>query len=135
MVALLSSVWGLLECFVLCSVSMPSFLWNGNGRPVSCGNKKLAPETNRVSERSRPPKSWQPSQHSVWIMGDTRGLLLLCSFVLIHMPQAHLVHPTHSPIAIYSPIMHPTYSPTVHPTHSPTVHPPLCTLNIIRVNL
>ena len=87
---------------MLCSISVPSFLWNGNGRPVSCGNRTLAPETNRVSDGSRPPKSWQPSQHSVWIMGDTRGLLLLCSLTRLKLIRCTLLN-------------HPLCTPFIHP--------------------
>ena len=87
---------------MLCSISVPSFLWNGNGRPVSCGNRTLAPETNRVSDGSRPPKSWQPNQHSVWIMGDTRGLLLLCSLTRLKLIRCTLLN-------------HPLCTPFIHP--------------------
>ena len=132
MVALLSSVWGQLECFVLCSVSMPSFLWNGNGRPVSCGNRTLAPETNRVSDGSRPPKSWQPSQHSVWIMGDTRGLLLLCSLTCLKLIRCTLlIHP------LCTLFIHPLCTLFIHPLCTLLIHPlftllihPLCNLLI-----
>ena len=124
MVALLSSVWGQLECFVLCSFSMPSFLWNGNGRPVSCGNRTLAPETNRVSDGSRPPKSWQPSQHSVWIMGNTRGLLLLCSLTCLKLIRCTLlIHP------LCTLFIHPLCTLFIHPLCTLFIHP-LCTLLI-----